>query len=73
MVETKIEMDVRIIGIAPLMYDRDGSGTIREGNIKKPLFWIYYPQAAMLKARLQPENEPRLRSMMYFRNECRLL
>ena len=44
------EMDVRIIGIAPLIYDRDESGTIREGNIKKPLFWIYYPQArALLK------------------------
>jgi gliding motility associated protien GldN len=38
-------MDVRIIGIAPLIYAVDESGNIREGNIKMPLFWIYYPDA----------------------------
>jgi gliding motility associated protien GldN len=38
-------MDVRIVGIAPLIYAVDETGAIREGNIKIPLFWIYYPEA----------------------------
>lgn len=38
-------MDVRIIGIAPMIYAEDESGNKIEGGIKKPLFWIYYPEA----------------------------
>ena len=41
-------MDVRILGIAPLIYAVDETGAIREGNIKIPLFWIYYPEARNL-------------------------
>jgi gliding motility associated protien GldN len=41
-------MDVRIIGIAPVIYAIAEDGTIREGNIKMPLFWIYYPEARKL-------------------------
>lgn len=38
-------MEVRITGIAPLIYMRDENGNIREGNIKMPLCWFYYPDA----------------------------
>ena len=41
-------MEVRIVGIAPLIYAVDETGAIREGNIKIPLFWIYYPEARNL-------------------------
>ncbi|MCX6290240.1 MAG: gliding motility protein GldN [Bacteroidetes bacterium] len=41
-------MDVRIIGIAPMIYDIDESGNLRPGNVKKPLFWVYYPEARKL-------------------------
>lgn len=37
-------MDVRIIGLAPLVYALNEAGEVREGNIKMPLFWIYYPE-----------------------------
>ncbi|HRH66443.1 MAG TPA: gliding motility protein GldN [Bacteroidia bacterium] len=49
-------MDVRIIGIAPLIYDRDEFGNVREGNIKKPLFWVYYPEARKLLANAEVFN-----------------
>src|SRR5258708_17358354 len=49
-------MDVRIIGIAPLIYDVDQSGNVREGNIKKPLFWIYYPEARKTLANAETFN-----------------
>lgn len=38
-------MDVRIIGICPLTLARDQEGNLVEGGQKKPLFWIYYPEA----------------------------
>ena len=41
-------LDVRIIGLAPLMFAVDETGNIREGNYKIPLFWIYYPEARKL-------------------------
>ena len=41
-------MDVPNIGIAPLIYAVDETGAIREGNIKIPLFWVYYPEARNL-------------------------
>ena len=43
-------MDVRIIGIAPMMYSEDEAGNIREGAIKVPIFWIYYPEARKILA-----------------------
>jgi gliding motility associated protien GldN len=49
-------MDVRIIGIAPLMYDEDDQGNIREGAQKKPLFWIYYPEARKIFANAEVFN-----------------
>lgn len=49
-------MDVRIIGIAPLVYDVDESGSIRAGNVKKPLFWVYYPEARKLFANAESFN-----------------
>jgi gliding motility associated protien GldN len=38
-------LECRIIGIAPLMWDEDDQGNIREGAIMRPLFWVYYPEA----------------------------
>ena len=49
-------MDCRIIGIAPLMYAIDETGNIREGNIKMPLFWVYYPEARKLLANAEVFN-----------------
>jgi gliding motility associated protien GldN len=49
-------LDVRIIGLAPLMYAVDESGAVREGNIKMPLFWIYYPEARKLFANAEVFN-----------------
>jgi gliding motility associated protien GldN len=41
-------MDVRIIGISPIIYATDELGNVREGNLKTSLFWIYYPEARKL-------------------------
>ena len=49
-------LDVRIIGIAPLIYDVDEAGNIRPGNVKKPLFWVYYPEARGLLAHAETFN-----------------
>lgn len=49
-------MEVRIIGIAPLIYAVDQDGNVREGNIKIPLFWIYYPEARKLFANAEVFN-----------------
>jgi gliding motility associated protien GldN len=49
-------MDVRILGLAPLIYAVDEKGEIREGNIKIPLFWIYYPEARKLLANAEVFN-----------------
>lgn len=49
-------MDVRIIGIAPLVYDVDQDGNIRPGNLKKPLFWVYYPEVRKLLATAEAFN-----------------
>ena len=49
-------MDVRIIGIAPLMYAIDEQGNVREGNLKMPLFWVYYPEARKLLANAEVFN-----------------
>lgn len=49
-------MDVRIIGFAPLIYAVDEFGVVREGNIKVPLFWIYYPEARKILANAEVFN-----------------
>ncbi len=38
-------MDVRIVGIAPLIYEVDEFGNTRDNASKVPIFWIYYPEA----------------------------
>jgi len=38
-------MDVRIIGLAPLIYAVDDKGNRREGDLRIPIMWIYYPEA----------------------------
>lgn len=43
-------MDVRIIGLAPLYFLKDETGTIREGVPATPVFWIYYPEARKIFA-----------------------
>lgn len=43
-------IDVRIIGLAPMVYAVGEKGDRRDGNIKIPLFWIYYPEARKLFA-----------------------
>ncbi len=58
-------MDVRIIGIAPLMFAVAEDGNVREGNIKMPLFWVYYPEARKLLANgevFNRENDAERRS-----------
>lgn len=49
-------LECRIIGIAPMIYAVDDQGNIREGNIKVPLFWIYYPEARQLFANSEVFN-----------------
>jgi gliding motility associated protien GldN len=49
-------MEVRIIGIAPLIFAKNEAGEIREGNLRIPLFWIYYPEARKLLANAECFN-----------------
>ncbi|MFM8431939.1 MAG: gliding motility protein GldN [Bacteroidota bacterium] len=49
-------MEVRIIGMAPLVLDRNEAGEVREGNVKLPLFWFYYPEARQLLANAEVFN-----------------
>ncbi len=49
-------MECRIYGIAPLMLAEDENGNVREGNILKPLFWIYYPEARKLLVNAEAFN-----------------
>jgi gliding motility associated protien GldN len=49
-------MDVRIIGICPLTLARDQEGNLVEGGQKKPLFWIYYPEARRIFANVEVFN-----------------
>jgi len=51
------EMKVRIIGIAPMIYAFDEAGNIREGNLKMPLFWVYYPDARQLLSKSDVFNQ----------------
>ncbi len=38
-------IDVRIIGLAPLIYAVDDKGNRREGDLKIPIMWVYFPEA----------------------------
>lgn len=49
-------MDVRIIGIAPLIFEVDEFGNTREGALKIPIFWIYYPEARKILANVECFN-----------------
>lgn len=49
-------LESRIVGLAPMMYAEDDQGNIREGNIKIPLFWIYYPEARRLLVNAEVYN-----------------
>jgi len=49
-------MDVRIIGIAPVVYAEDETGNIREGNFQKVLCWFYYPELRNLFANKEVFN-----------------
>jgi gliding motility associated protien GldN len=49
-------MEVRIIGIAPMVYAKNEAGEIREGNLRIPLFWVYYPEARKLLANAECFN-----------------
>ena len=42
------QMQVRILGIAPMIDVKDNEGNFR---FEKPMFWVYYPQARELFAR----------------------
>lgn len=44
-------MEVRIIGIAPIVYATDDRGVVREGGETKPLFWVYFPETRWLLAK----------------------
>lgn len=49
-------MEVRIIGFSPLVLARNEAGEVREGNLKLPLFWVYYPEARKLLANAECFN-----------------
>jgi gliding motility associated protien GldN len=49
-------MEVRIIGLAPLIYAKDEQGNVREGNVKIPICWFYYPECRKLLAGAETFN-----------------
>lgn len=49
-------IEPRIIGFAPIIYAVNDKGEKREGNIKTPIFWIYYPEARKLLANTEVFN-----------------
>lgn len=49
-------LDVRIIGVAPMMLARDQEGNLVEGGQKKLLFWVYFPEARGLFSRAEVAN-----------------
>ncbi len=52
--EESSKMDVRILGIAPLLDVKDEAGNfLRE----QPMFWVYYPEVRQILAREQYFNE----------------
>ncbi len=49
-------MDVRIIGICPMILARDQDGNLVEGGQKKLLFWVYFPEARRIFANAEVSN-----------------
>lgn len=49
----KSELDVRVIGICPVMESYDDAGEYRGDS---PMFWIYYPEARMTFAKAEVYN-----------------
>ena len=49
-------MDVRIIGLAPIVYATDDTGAPREGGETKPLFWVFFPEARWLLSKEEAFN-----------------
>lgn len=49
-------MEVRIIGICPIVFAKDERGQVKEGNFPVPLFWLYYPEARRLFANAEVFN-----------------
>jgi gliding motility associated protien GldN len=49
-------MEVRIIGLAPIVYAKDDRGVIREGGETKPLFWVYFPDARRVLSQAEVFN-----------------
>jgi gliding motility associated protien GldN len=46
----------RVVGFAPMIYDEDDQGNIREGAILRPLFWVYYPEARKILVNVEVFN-----------------
>ena len=58
-------MDVRIIGISPLIFEVDEKGNQREGAKKIPIFWLYFPELRGLLANAEcfnPHNDAERRT-----------
>lgn len=58
-------MEVRIVGIAPVVYATDQYGNVREGGETKALFWVYFPEARRLLSQAEVfnrENDAQRRS-----------
>ncbi len=56
-------MDVRILGICPLIQVRDENNELKPGF--QPMFWIYFPEARSLFARTElynPKNDSERRT-----------
>jgi gliding motility associated protien GldN len=49
-------LDVRIIGICPMMLARDQEGNLVEGGQRKLLFWVYFPEARRIFANAELAN-----------------
>ncbi len=47
-------LDVRILGICPLLQDRDDKGELKPGFM--PMFWIYFPDARPIFAKTELYN-----------------
>ena len=59
-------MDVRIIGVAPLVYAKDEQGNIRESHDIKTLCWFYFPECRPLLAQKEVFNRGNTAQRMSF-------
>lgn len=49
-------MDVRILGIAPMWFERGKGNVIQDSSRRAGLFWVYYPEARQLFANNETFN-----------------